>query len=308
MPANNAPLPMSSSANVSFEEGLKGHPVATPGGSLSTFGRRSAHMASSLATVPYGGGGPLSQSTVRRSLIVLTIVVLGLGHVFVARIQSDRTRLVGELDNALADLQAHKEALKISRQQCNVQLKRYQSAEEKTEALLNYYREGDHSRQKDWCKKLNENALAEFRLSAQKHLRDVKDELARIVKERNELSDRIQPLALCCKSAYSKAQSLMAGASREEAVRRAGDVTRGSARMMEEPGSILKHSQRVEWHNPSSQLSGQANRRQRASKNNAARPSAASEPEPSSDVELEAQAIDENGGGASQEERRRRRA
>ena len=131
MPANNAPLPagMSSSANVSFEEGLKGHPVATPGGSLSTFGRRSAHMAASSPLMPYGGGGPLNQSTVRRSLIVLTIVVLGLGHVFVARIQSDRTRLVGELDNALADLQAHKEALKISRQQCNVQLKRYQSAE-----------------------------------------------------------------------------------------------------------------------------------------------------------------------------------
>lgn len=191
-----------------------------------------------------------SHVSVRRGVVVLAACVLVLGHLFVARLQSDRARLVAELDSVMTDLRAHQEALKISRQQCNVQLKRYQAAEEKTEALLNYYREGDSSRQKDWCKKLNENALAEFRVAAQKQLKEVKDEMSRVVKERNELSDRLQPLALCCKSAYSKAQSLMAGATREEALRKASEATRGSARAIEDPHTILRHTQRVEWTSP----------------------------------------------------------
>ena len=186
----------------------------------------------------------------RRSLVALTLAVLGLGHVYLSQVQADRKRVADELESVTADLRAHQEALKISRQQCNAQLKRYQTAEEKTEALLNYYREGDHSRQKDWCKRLNENALAEYRLAAQKHLKEVKEEVARLTKERNELSDRLQPLALCCKSAYSKAQSLMAGASRDEALRKAADATRGSARALDDPHSVVKHSQRIEWTNP----------------------------------------------------------
>eukprot|EP00873_Tetraselmis_striata_P040566 jgi/Tetstr1/460830/TSEL_005991.t1 len=171
------------------------------------------------------------------ALLVISILILLAMLYPVERVRSDNKQLLAELKEARLDLEAHQEALKISRERCESKIKIFTENEVKYQQSIEYYKETDKRLSEQWCQKITEAAMQEYKQVCQRSADGYVRQVEHLTRERDDLIKKMEPISLCCKSATAKNKALLGA-----------EAVAASLRAMKDPDTLKSHKQHVEWH------------------------------------------------------------
>jgi len=156
-------------------------------------------------------------------------------------------KLLSDILELKLDLEAHQEALKISREKCDAKIQVFQENEKSLKETVSYYKEAEDRLSKEWCQKFTDGALAEYKKVCRRSIDEYSAKVSKLVKERDALAKRLEPVAMCCKSATARSRALASGLDEDTARRKGAQAVAASVRAMEDAASVKFHTQRVVW-------------------------------------------------------------
>jgi len=218
---------------------------------------RKKSIIGTFSAVPSKSRKSQSSANLQIAVLVVLLLILLATLYPVGKTIRMNHRLEAELKDLKLDLEAHQEALKISRKKCDAKIRIFEDNEVKFKETINYYKEAEARLSKDWCQPITEKAMAEYKQVCQKTIDDYSGRVEKLAKERDTAMKRLEPVAMCCKSATVQNKALLSGLSEEAAQRKGAEAVAASVRAIEKPNSLRSHTQKVVWHPKGEQLRGE---------------------------------------------------
>eukprot|EP00192_Tetraselmis_astigmatica_P012603 CAMPEP_0117656484 /NCGR_PEP_ID=MMETSP0804-20121206/4830_1 /TAXON_ID=1074897 /ORGANISM="Tetraselmis astigmatica, Strain CCMP880" /LENGTH=384 /DNA_ID=CAMNT_0005462891 /DNA_START=318 /DNA_END=1472 /DNA_ORIENTATION=- len=210
--------------------------------------RRGILGSSATPLIPIGKDHRHSHaSPVQLTILGLLAMILMAAMYPVEKVRRENRQLAAELSDLRLDLDAHQEALKISKDKCESKTKIFEDNEIKYKQTIGYYKEAENRLSKEWCQKITDGAMAEYKRVCQRTIDDYSMRVDKLAKERDSAMKRLEPVAMCCKSATAKNKALLSGLDEATARKKGSQAVAASIKAMEDPMSVRSHGSKVVW-------------------------------------------------------------